>query len=92
MVKAQDFYKAMGISYRFQVVNHTKFLGYTKDENGNLVIVPEEAEIIQRIFREFLAGQSPYKIAAGLERDGKITGSGGTRWYDSTVTGILKNA
>ena len=85
----------MGISYRFQegkiIVNHTKFLGYTKDENGNLVIVPEEAEIVRRIFKEFLAGQSPYKIAAGLERDGKLTGSGGSRWYDSTVTGILKN-
>ncbi|MHB1405233.1 MAG: recombinase family protein [Desulfitobacteriaceae bacterium] len=85
----------MGISYRFQegkiIVNHTKFLGYTKDENGNLVIVPEEAEVVRRIFREFLAGQSPYKIATGLERDGKITGSGGSRWYDSTVIGLLKN-
>ena len=85
----------MGISYRFQegkvIVNHNKFLGYTKDETGNLVIVPEEAEIVRRIFREFLEGKSPYKIAAGLERDKKLTGSGGSRWYDSTVTKILKN-
>ncbi|MDR3540493.1 MAG: recombinase family protein [Desulfosporosinus sp.] len=85
----------MGISYRFQegkvLVNHNKFLGYTKDENGELVIVPEEAEIIRRIFREFLEGKSPYKIAAGLERDGKLTGSGGSRWYDSTVDKILRN-
>ena len=85
----------MGISYRFQegkvIVNHNKFLGYTKDENGNLVIVPEEAKIVRRIFREFLEGKSPYKIAAGLERDKKLTGAGGSRWYDSTVTKILKN-
>ena len=85
----------MGIAFRFQegkvIVNHNKFLGYTKDENGNLVIVPEEAEIVLRIFREFLEGKSPYKIAAGLQRDGKLTGSGGSRWYDSTVTGILQN-
>ncbi|MDI6881158.1 MAG: recombinase family protein, partial [Desulfitobacteriaceae bacterium] len=85
----------MGISYRFQegkiIVNHTKFLGYTKDENGNLIIVIEEAEIVRRIFKEFIEGKSPYKIAAGLERDGKLTGSGGSRWYDSMVIGILKN-
>ena len=85
----------LGISYRFQegkiIVNHNKFLGYTKDDKGNLVIVPEQAEIVRRIYKEFLEGQSPYKIAAGLEKDGKITGSGGSKWYDSTVIGILKN-
>jgi len=84
----------MGINYRFQegkvIVIH-KFLGYTKDDKGELVIVPEEAEIVRRILKEFLEGKSPYKIAAGLEKDGKITGSGGSRWYDSTVIGILKN-
>ena len=50
----------MGIAYRFQegkvIVNHNKFLGYTKDENGELVIVPEEAEVVRRIYREFLDG------------------------------------
>lgn len=85
----------MGIAYRFQegkvIVNHNRFLGYTKDDMGDLVIVPEEAEIIRRIYKEFLEGKSPFKIAAVLERDGKITGSGGSRWYDSTVNKILKN-
>lgn len=82
----------MGIAYRFQegkvIVNHNRFLGYTKDENGNLVIVPEEAEIIKRIYREFLEGKSPYKISTNLQRDMKLTGSGGSRWYDSTVNKI----
>jgi len=31
-------------------------MGYTKDEDGNLIIVPEEAEIIKRIYREYLEG------------------------------------
>lgn len=31
------------------IVNHSKFLGYTKDKDGNLVIVPEEAELERRI-------------------------------------------
>lgn len=60
----------MGINYRFQegkvIVIHNKFLGYTKDDKGELVIVPEEAEIVRRILKEFLEGKSPYKIAAGL--------------------------
>ena len=85
----------MGIAYRFQegkvLVNHNKFLGYTKDDKGELVIVPEEAKIVRRIFKEFLEGKSPYKIATGLQMDGILTGSGGSRWYDSTVDKILKN-
>lgn len=33
------------------IVNHSKFMGYTKNENGDLVIVPEEAEIVKLVFR-----------------------------------------
>ena len=44
--------------------------------------MPEEAEVVRRIYREFLDGKSPYKIAAGLERDEILTSSGGTRWYE----------
>jgi len=85
----------MGIAYRFQegkvMVNHNRFLGYTKDENGELVIVPEEAEIIKRIYREFMEGKSDLKIAKGLEHDGILTGAGKATWWSSTVKTILKN-
>jgi DNA invertase Pin-like site-specific DNA recombinase len=85
----------MGIAYRFQegkvIVNHNRFLGYTKDENGELVIVPEEAEIIRRIYREFMEGKSDLKIAKGLEHDGILTGAGKATWWASTVKSILKN-
>lgn len=85
----------MGIAYRFQegkvIVNHNRFLGYTKDENGDLVVVPEEAEIIKRIYREFLEGKSDLKIAKGLEYDGILTGAGKETWWASTVKSILKN-
>ena len=50
----------LGLQYRYQQekvqVNHKRFMGYTKDEDGNLIIVPEEAEIIKRIYREYLEG------------------------------------
>ncbi len=48
----------LGIQYRYQQgkvqVNHNRFLGYTKDAEGNLVIDPEQAEIVRRIYREYL--------------------------------------
>ncbi len=56
----------LGYQYRYQqgqvMVNCSRFLGYTKDENKKLVIVPEEAEIIKRIYREYLEGSSMDKI------------------------------
>lgn len=44
-------------------VNHKKFMGYDKDENGELVINEKEAEIVRRVFEEYLKGKSCYKIA-----------------------------
>lgn len=70
----------LGLQFRYQrgevQVNHSRFLGYTKDENGRLVIDPEQAEVVRRIYREYLDGYSTDKIAAGLERDGILTGAG----------------
>ena len=44
----------LGLQYRYQQgrvqVNHNWFLGYTKDENGQLVIDPEQAEVVRRIY------------------------------------------
>lgn len=64
----------LGLQYRFQNgevrVNHSRFLGYTKDEEGNLVIEPSEAEVVKRIYREYLEGASLLQIGRGLEADG----------------------
>ena len=85
----------MGLQYRYQQgkvqINHNRFLGYTKDADGNLVIVPEQAETVKRIYREYLEGLSMDKIAAGLERDGILTGAGGKKWHTSTINKILRN-
>ncbi len=85
----------MGVQYRFQqgkvIVNTESFLGYDKDEEGNLIINPEQAEVVMRIFREYLEGASYKKIAAGLERDGILTGRGNARWHDGAVRKILMN-
>ena len=85
----------LGLQFRYQngqvQVNHNRFLGYTKDEDGNLVIDPEQAEIVKRIYREYLEGSSMDKIAAGLEADGILTGAGKTKWHTSTINKILRN-
>ena len=85
----------LGIQYRYQQgkihINHNRFLGYTKDKDGNLVIVPEEAEIVKRIYREYLEGSSMLQIARGLEADGILTGAGNPRWHTSTINKILRN-
>ena len=85
----------LGLQYRYQQgkvqVNHNHFLGYTKDENGKLVIDPKQAEVVKRIYREYLEGHSMKKICQHLEADGVLTGAGKTKWYDSTINKILRN-
>ena len=85
----------MGIVYRFQegkiMINHKWFLGYTKNENGDLVIVPEQAEIVRRIFREYLEGKSAICIVKGLEKDKIRNGAGHLKWHDTNIYQILKN-
>ncbi|MEG2608914.1 MAG: recombinase family protein [Lachnospiraceae bacterium] len=84
-----------GVIRRFEngivQVNHKKFLGYTKDEDGNLVIVPEEAVIVKRIFREYLEGSSIINIARGLQRDGIKTVTGLDHWHPGTIDKMLSN-
>lgn len=85
----------LGIQYRNQQgkvqVNHNWFLGYTKDEEGNLVIDEEQAEIVRRIYREYLEGQSLLQIKRGLEKDGIKNGAGHTKWHESNIKQILTN-
>ena len=85
----------LGLQFRYQngqvQINHNHFLGYTKDENGNLIIDPEQAEVVKRIYREYLEGYSMDKIAKGLEADGILTGAGKTKWWSSMINKILRN-
>ena len=85
----------LGLQLRYQSgqvqVNHNHFLGYTKDADGNLIIDPAQAEVVKRIYREYLEGYSMDRIAKGLEADGILTGAGKTKWLTSTINKILRN-
>lgn len=67
------------------------FLGYRKGEDGTPEIVPEEAEIVRYIFRHFIKGQTPYKIAAELIAQGVPTPGGKQKWTTGTIKSILTN-
>jgi len=85
----------LGLQYRYQngevQVNHNRFLGYTKDEDGHLIIEPAEAEVVKRIYREYLEGSSLLQIGRSLEADGILTAAGKPKWRPETLRKILQN-
>ncbi len=72
-------------------VNHNHFLVYIKDDEGNLVIDPEQAEIVKRICREYLEDYTMNKIAKVLEADGLLSVARKAKWWTSTINKILHN-
>ncbi len=71
--------------------------GNEADDRGHMVIVPEEADVVRRIFTEYLNGKSPRAIAKAFNKEG-VDGPSGTGWSASTIignrkrgTGILNN-
>ncbi|MDY2940920.1 MAG: recombinase family protein [Varibaculum sp.] len=67
------------------------FLGYKRGENGEPVIVEEEAEIVRRIYRDYLAGYSIPEVARRLDADHIPTPMRGKNWCHSTIRSILTN-
>ena len=84
-----------GIRHRMRsgktVLNHTQFLGYTKGPDGILQIVPEEAEIVRKIFDLYIQGNGVRKIKRYLEEHGIKTVTDKAEWSTSTIDRILSN-
>lgn len=70
---------------------YARFLGYRRGDDGLPEIVPEEAEIVRLIYRNYIEGHSTRKIAADLTSAGIPTPSGKEKWSASTVNSILTN-
>ena len=74
------------------ILCHTTFLGYTKDaQTKKLIVVPEEAKIIQEIYGMYTAYVGPNEICRTMEKKGYKTGRSQSKWYLSYVQSILKN-
>ncbi len=71
--------------------HYDSFLGYKKGEDGKPVVDEEQAQVVRRIYSQYLMGYSVRKICSGLEADGVKTARGTDEWHDSTVQGILRN-
>ena len=51
-------------------VQYKNLYGYGKDEDGNPYVIPEEAEVVRRIYKGFLQGQSIRQIKGWLDAEG----------------------
>ncbi len=73
-----------GNAYGYRVVHQLDARG--EPIRGERAIFEEQAEIVRRIFREYVAGKGPRRIAADLNREGILSPTG-KRWSDTTIRG-----
>jgi site-specific DNA recombinase len=92
--RVEDGKSAGGLCYGYRVV---KTISGGSVTTGEREIESEEARVVERIFRDFVAGISPKQVAKNLNREG-IAGPFGGAWSPSTIygngkrgTGILNN-
>ena len=71
--------------------SYKTFLGYRKGADGQPEIVPEQADIVRRIYNDFLAGATYLEIAKRLTEENVPTMGGGSRWFSERIKSILKN-
>lgn len=76
-----------GLCYGYRVVKKLDANGEAL--KGDREIVPQEAQIIRRIFRDFAAGIGPRAIAKSLNDQG-IPGPAGRLWNDTTLRGHVR--
>ena len=69
--------------------NTCRMLGY-RLVNGEITVVPEEAETVRHIFDLYLKGYGKQKIANILNEEGLMTVNGGT-WHPEPIVKILTN-
>lgn len=71
--------------------HYSSMLGYQRGADGKPEIVPEEAEVVRRIFRRYLEGCSEGQIQRELTQDGIATAKGVKAWSHQIVHNILTN-
>lgn len=66
-------------------------LGYDR-VGKDLIINPEQAKTVRMIFDMYLKGYGVGKIKDELERNGRLTAMGMSRWHSATISHTLKNS
>ena len=70
---------------------YKKMLGYRKGADGQPEIVPEEAEVIKRIYHRYLDGCTLGQIKRELDEDNVPTAQGVEFWSPAIIRNILTN-
>lgn len=65
--------------------------GYTKDEQGEIIIHEAEAGVVRRIFRDYLNGKGSHQIAEALTAEGIPTRRGRAEWSERVISEMLVN-
>lgn len=85
----------MGHQYRMQQgkpLTRGGFMGYRMSKDKNyLEIIPEEAVIVRRMYREFLEGETAQEIAKDFTAEGIKSPEGEDHWVSTTVGSMLRN-
>lgn len=97
---AQEESRSISANIRWAIRNRMKngtqkiltnfLLGYDTDEDGNMVIIEQEADIVRTIYKSFVTGVHPSLIATRLNSLGLKTVLG-NEWMSGSVKNILKN-
>ena len=66
-------------------------LGYKKGTDGEMVIVPEQAETVKLIYEMYLSGKTLRSIKESLEARGLRNATGTTEWTTSNLRTILSD-
>lgn len=89
--KSEIMNSSIEMRFRRGIFLTPPLLGYDQDENGDLVINPHEAKIVQLIFYMYLNGSSTQQIADSLTELGCSTKKNNDVWSSSTILQILQN-
>jgi DNA invertase Pin-like site-specific DNA recombinase len=84
--RIEDGKSGGGLCYGYRVV---KTMQGAQLSTGEREIEPAEAAVVERVFREFVAGHSPKRIAQTLNREA-VPGPFGSKWSPSTINGNAK--
>ena len=72
-------------------IQYNRLYAYAKGEDGNPKIVPEQAEVVQSIYDQYLTGASLRMIKERLESEQIPNGAGNIHWTLSSIRSILAN-
>ncbi|MBM6897532.1 recombinase family protein [Pseudoflavonifractor capillosus] len=72
-------------------IQYNRLYAYEKGEDGNPKIIPEQAEVVQSIYDQYLTGASLRMIKERLESEQIPNGVGNIHWTLSSIRSILTN-